>query len=182
MSDKETDENDDRDDAPEASSEPAEDVAPRDAERSPDDGADATADAEEGEEALETDLGSDVTSMLGPERWVQFGFIALAFVIFFVVDKITFEVWRRFAQPDAIASGAVAAILGLIGALFAYRHPQSRKLADEVVAELSQVTWPTRDETYISTVVVVITSVIAAAYTGVFDALWSALTDFVYTV
>jgi hypothetical protein len=31
-------------------------------------------------------------------------------------------------------------------------------------------------------VVVVLTSVVAAVYTGLFDALWSAVTDFVYTV
>lgn len=133
----------------------------------------------------DADLGGDtlaVTSMLGPERWVQFGFIALAFVIFFGVDKLAFEIWRRFAQPDPIITGAIAAIVGILAAFYAYRHPTSRKLADEVVSELAQVTWPSRDETYVSTVVVVVTSVVAAAYTGVFDALWSALTDFVYTV
>lgn len=133
----------------------------------------------------EGDLGGDtmaVTSMLGPERWVQFGFIAFAFLIFFVVDKIAFEVWRRFAQPDPIMTSAIAAIFGILGAFYAFRHPTSRKLADEVVSELAQVTWPSRDETYVSTVVVVVTSVVAAVYTGVFDALWSALTDFVYTV
>jgi preprotein translocase SecE subunit len=47
---------------------------------------------------------------------------------------------------------------------------------------LFRSTWPSRDETYVSTVVVLVTSVVAAIYTGVFDALWSALTDFVYTV
>jgi len=56
----------------------------------------------------------------------------------------------------------------------------ARKLADEVVSELAEVTWPTRDETYVSTVVVVVTSVVAAVFTGTFDALWSALTNIVY--
>jgi preprotein translocase SecE subunit len=44
------------------------------------------------------------------------------------------------------------------------------------------VTWPSREETYTSTIVVVVTSVAAAAYTGVFDAIWSAITDYVYTI
>lgn len=174
MSDKDTDENE-RDAANES-------TEPQDTEAS---FAELTArDAEDvGDE--DGELGNDalaMTSMLGPERWVQFGFIALAFVIFFVVDKLAFEVWRRFAQPDPMVTAAAAAIAGVLGAFYAYKTPQTRKLADEVVAELAQVTWPTRDETYVSTVVVVVTSVVAAVYTGMFDALWSALTDFVYTV
>jgi preprotein translocase SecE subunit len=81
-----------------------------------------------------------------------------------------------------MVTGAASAILGMVVAFYAYTNPTSRKLADEVVAELGQVTWPSRDETYVSTVVVVLTSVVAAVYTGLFDALWSAVTDFVYTV
>lgn len=178
MSDK--DENDRDDNDRDESSEATSDSLARDAE------AGELPAGDENLDELETaDLSGDtmaVTSMLGPERWVQFGFIAAAFVVFFVVDKIAFEVWRRFAQPDPMITGAIAAIVGILTAFYAYRQPTSRKLADEVVAELSQVTWPSRDETYVSTVVVVVTSVVAAAYTGVFDALWSALTDFVYTV
>lgn len=133
----------------------------------------------------DTDIGTDaaaVTSLLGPERWVQFGFIALGFVIFFVVDKVATLVWEQFAEPDPMITATSAGVLGLLGAFFAYRHPETRKLADEVVGELSQVTWPSRDETYVSTIVVVVTSVVAAVYTGVFDALWSAITDYVYTI
>ena len=50
----------------------------------------------------------------------------------------------------------------------------------ETRGELRKVTWPTRDEVWVSTIVVVATSVIAAVYTGVFDAMWSALTNVVY--
>jgi preprotein translocase subunit SecE len=53
---------------------------------------------------------------------------------------------------------------------------------DEVVGELSKVTWPTREETYYSTIVVIVTSVLAAVYTGIIDALWSAFTDLIYKV
>jgi preprotein translocase SecE subunit len=182
MSDKDENERDqnERDEADQASESPDE-SASADAPRDLPDGTDENGDLADSD----ADLGGDtlaVTSLLGPERWVQFGFIAFAFLIFFVVDKIAFEVWRRFAQPDPIMTGAIAAIVGILGAFYAYRQPTTRKLADEVVSELAQVTWPSRDETYVSTVVVVVTSVIAAVYTGVFDALWSALTDFVYTV
>jgi preprotein translocase SecE subunit len=181
MSDKDADENErEREDTADTESEPADAARDAQGEDGPVEGAEG-----DGEEAADVDMGSDtlaVTSMLGPERWVQFGFIAMAFLTFFVVDKLAFEIWRRFAQPDPIVTGAISAIVGVLVAFYAYTNPQSRKLADEVVAELGQVTWPSRDETYVSTVVVVVTSVVAAVYTGLFDALWSAVTDFVYTV
>lgn len=177
MSDKDTDENE-RDEGAVGDEPSSADLVEQDAAVAAELAASQAAEAE-------TDLGADtlaVTSMLGPERWVQFGFIALGFVLFFVVDKVTTLVWEQFAEPDPMITTVSAGIVGLLGAFFAYRHPQSRKLADEVVGELSEVTWPSRDETYVSTIVVVVTSVVAAVYTGVFDALWSAITDYVYTI
>jgi preprotein translocase SecE subunit len=137
----------------------------------------------------EDDFGDDaaaVTSLLGPERWVQFGFIAIGFAAFFVADKFLTSLCETdfgrnlVGAPDPMIVTTSAGIIGLVSAFAAYRHPVARKLADEVVAELAEVTWPTRDETYVSTVVVVVTSVVAAVFTGTFDALWSALTNIVY--
>jgi len=178
MSDKDTDENDRDDDR--TGDEPAAEASGGQGDSAGDAEAEAAIEPEG-----ETDLGSDtmaVTSMLGPERWVQFGFIASGFVLFFVVDKLATLIWEQFAEPDPMITAVSAGVVGLLGAFFAYRHPQSRKLADEVVGELAQVTWPSRDETYVSTIVVVVTSVVAAVYTGVLDGLWSAITDFVYSV
>ena len=191
MSDKDTDENDrddsgrpegaDDDGGADAGSVP--EARRDDAEQDGEAASSPQAGAEDDPEAV--DLGGDtmaVTSLLGPERWVQFGFIGLAFVVFFFLDKVISLVWERFAEPDPMISAISAGIVGLLVGFFAYTNPATRKLADEVVTELSQVTWPSRDETYVSTVVVVVTSVVAALYTGMFDALWSAITDFVYTV
>ena len=51
---------------------------------------------------------------------------------------------------------------------------------DEVAGELSKVTWPSRPETWRNTVVVIVTSIIAAAYLFLFDSVWSAFTDLIY--
>lgn len=123
-----------------------------------------------------------LTGMMGVERWVQFSFIALAGVIVFVSDQLIQTVWGYFAEPDPTIVSGAAALLGLVIAFVAYRHPRTNELAREVVGELSKVTWPTRDETYYSTMVVIVTSIIAAVYTGVFDAVWSAFTDLIYNV
>ncbi|MCC6810654.1 MAG: preprotein translocase subunit SecE [Deltaproteobacteria bacterium] len=52
-----------------------------------------------------------------------------------------------------------------------------KTLADEVALELSKVTWPSRQETWAATVVVIATVAISAAYLGVFDAVWSWASD-----
>jgi preprotein translocase subunit SecE len=118
---------------------------------------------------------------LGLERWVQFGFVALAGLTFFISDKLITFVWGFFAEPQATLVTGAAAIVGILTGYFTYRHPRVKPWADEVAGELSKVTWPSRRETWYSTVVVIITSIIAAVYLGAFDALWSAFTDLIYT-
>lgn len=139
-------------------------------------------------EAQEQEVGT-LTGVLGIERWVQFAFIALAVVTFYLSDRLIAFGWDQIAmrvssipQADPTIVSGTAALIGILGAFMLYRHPRVNELAHEVVSELSRVTWPTRDETYYSTVVVIVTSVIAAVYTGVFDALWSAFTDLIYNV
>ncbi len=118
---------------------------------------------------------------LGLERWVQFAFVALAGVTFFLADKLIAFVWGYFAEPQATAVTGAAAIVGILTGYLCYRHPRVKPWADEVAGELAKVTWPSRRETWYSTVVVIITSIIAAVYLGAFDALWSAFTDLIYT-
>lgn len=160
---------------------------------SPDDGLDderiarrEAAEIEREEREL-AERGSDhdvapISGMLGIERWVQFAFIALAVLSFYIVDKLVSFGWTFFAEPDSTMVSGIAALIGIGGAFALYRHPRVYQLAHEVVSELSKVTWPSKDETYYSTVVVIVTSVIAALYCGVFDAVWSSFTDLVYNV
>jgi preprotein translocase SecE subunit len=53
-------------------------------------------------------------------------------------------------------------------------------LSDEVIIELRKVSWPTREETYYSTLVVIITVLIMAAILGLFDAIWLKVTNLIY--
>lgn len=129
-------------------------------------------------EALEGD--GSMAALLGPERWVQFAFIAAGVALFFLADRLSSLIWGQFAEPDPAIVSAIAGATAIFGTFALYRHPAVNKLADEVVSELSKVTWPTRDEVWVSTIVVVITSIVAAVYTGLFDAMWSALTNIVY--
>lgn len=122
-----------------------------------------------------------IAGLLGLERWVQFAFVAFAVILVFITDKLVTFGWEFFAEPDDTIVTIAAVAVGLAGTFLAYRNDRVRDFATEVVTELSKVTWPTREETWYSTLVVISASVIAAVYTGVFDAIWSALTDYVYS-
>lgn len=134
--------------------------------------------AREAEARREDDL--PITGALGLERWVQFAFIAIAVALVYVTDKLVTFIWEFFAEPDPtiVTIAAVAVSLGVSYVL--YQNMRVRDFATEVVSEMSKVTWPTRDETWYSTVVVIGASFVAALYTGLLDALWSALTDMIY--
>ncbi len=118
---------------------------------------------------------------LGLERWVQFAFVGVAALVFFIGDKLINFVWSYFAEPDGTLVTGLAAILGILVGYLLYRHDRVKPYVDEVAGELSKVTWPTRPETWRNTIVVIVTSVIAAVFLGVFDAAWSAFTDLIYS-
>ena len=117
---------------------------------------------------------------LGLERWVLFGYILAGAVGFWLFDKVITLVWDEFAEPPQIAVTALAALAGIATAVVLWRHRTSREFADEAAAELSKVTWPSREETWSNTIVVIVTSAIAAVILFVFDAAWSWVTDLIY--
>jgi len=153
---------------------------------------DADADAESDGGAAGSDRGSAPvrssgdarpgagTRTLGLERYVQFGFILGGGVLFWLLDKIILLVWDVWAEPPTTVVTAIAFASAVGVAIGLYFHPKLNQLAMEVGGELSKVTWPTRKETSAATVVVLVTSVIAAVYLGVLDFFWSAITDLIY--
>jgi preprotein translocase SecE subunit len=117
---------------------------------------------------------------LGLARWVQYVFVLAGLFFLWFLDKLVTLVWSNFAEPPATAITGLAAIVGLGGAIALYRNERIHTLVTDVVVELAKVTWPTRQETYVSTVVVIVTSLIAAAVVGAFDFVWSFFTDLLY--
>ena len=117
---------------------------------------------------------------LGIERWVQFAFIALFGLSFWLYGKIVEVVWDQFAEPRQIPIALTALLIAVISTFIIYKHPKANPFMHEAASELQKVTWPTRKETWSNTVVVVITSIISALILFVFDAAWSWVTDLIY--
>lgn len=129
---------------------------------------------------------SKPTGTLGIERWVQFAFIGMALLMFWFIDHLASDLSAFAAQkldlstPNPNIVTAASAIVSILLAAWMYRKESTNKFSREVAVELSHVTWPSRQETWSNTLVVIIVSAIAAVILGAFDAAWSAVTDLIY--
>jgi preprotein translocase subunit SecE len=113
-------------------------------------------------------------------RYVSLGFILGALLVAFVVTRALHTGFFYAGIKDAPVIGKdfpVSSLLGvlvaLVVAIVCFRHDTVKTLADEVALELSKVTWPSRQETWAATMVVIVTVALSALYLGLFDSLWS---------
>ena len=126
------------------------------------------------------------TGTLGIERWVQFAFIGIALLLFWFIDHLASDVAGFAAQkldfstPNPTIVTAASALVAMLGAVALYRNENVYRFARAVAVELTHVTWPSRQETWSNTLVVIIVSAVAAVILGAFDAAWSAVTDLIY--
>ena len=71
---------------------------------------------------------------------------------------------------DRFTTSTLAAVVVAAAVAFVlWSRPKSKTFVGEVIDELYKVNWPGWGETKVSTVVVIVTSLIAAAILGVFD-------------
>jgi len=116
-----------------------------------------------------------------PNKPVHLIYLCGAVLLFYVLQWTIDWLWGYFATPPgelrtSIISGIVAVVAGVV----LYRNDRVYNLANEVAQELKKVTWPTAKEVRAATIVVIVTAVIAAVVLGVFDFVWSNLTELVY--
>jgi preprotein translocase subunit SecE len=154
------------------------DVTEADAEASVD-GAELASD---GSDALAQDEEGAGKKTLGTERWVQLAFITTALLLMWLFDNAITGFWYLFADPTETLVSLAAVVLGIVGSIGLYRTPAVYGLVHDVAEEMARVSWPTRKETSQSTIVVVVTSIVAAIMLFLFDSVWSAVTDLVYKV
>jgi preprotein translocase subunit SecE len=154
-------------------------------------GADASEEGEEGEEEEPT------ASTFGSERYVHAAFFAAGILAAFLASKTLVLGWNSLAgwpaavravpqlvsfseeQRDTYALVA-GAVIGTLTVVQSYRKENVRIWANEVAAELSKVTWPSREAVLNGTLVVVVASALATVYVTILDRIWSFLTTLVY--
>ena len=112
------------------------------------------------------------------QKWVNLVFTAaailVAFVVFIGVSKIAaaYNLESSVKSIDMIIRfGSIA--LGAALGLGLYLNDSSNAFMNEVVLELSRVTWPTTKETTNATIWVILFVVVAGAMLGALDSLWA---------
>lgn len=134
---------------------------------------------------------------IGSERYVHAAFFVAGILAAYVASKTIALAWSELsawpaavrAVPQLVAHTEeerdgyaliAGAAVGTLTVLQSYRKEHVRTWANEVAAELSKVTWPTREAVLNGTVVVVVASTLATVYVTILDRIWSFLTTLVY--
>ena len=126
-------------------------------------------------------------SNLGTRRFVYAAYLAGALGIAFLLTKIIDLVWVKvqasrptLGDPRDEIVMPIAAVIGAALAAYYWKRTRTRQLAEEVALELSKVTWPTKDEVFNSTSIVLLATLFATLFFFVMDQLWNYLTRLVF--
>ena len=121
-----------------------------------------------------------------PKRYVVIFFALAAVVVGFFLEHVLIGVfaWARVNDTTLFAGYTVSSLIGFVAAgllaVALWNLSRTRNLAMQVAEELRRVTWPSFRETRAATVAVIVASTIAAMILGVFDFVWSWLSQRVY--
>ena len=124
---------------------------------------------------------------MGTNRYVHLAFVLTGLLSAFLLAVLFEAVARWFVDDLRMWAGLLettwyAIPIAAGGTFIAWRNEGVFTWATEVAAELNKVTWPTREETRASTIVVMIITVIFAGILGLFDMVFSYLTDLLQAV
>jgi preprotein translocase subunit SecE len=113
-------------------------------------------------------------------KWTHVMFAVAGIILAWLLAKCGDWAWGYFGKPNSFLIGTGAFVVASLVTLAAWKNEQVFTLAGEVTSELKKVTWPTRKETLHSTVIVIVTTIVAAAFLGIFDGVWSWVTRLIY--
>lgn len=111
------------------------------------------------------------------QKWVNLSYVAaallLAYILFVLSTKFSvyLDFEGRVRSLDKILMGA-SALVGLLLFLGLSKSSISNNFMNEVVAEVSKVTWPTQNETTKATIAVLVAVTIAGVILWLVDNLW----------
>lgn len=113
-------------------------------------------------------------------RYVHLMYLLGAAACAFLLFKISNSIWFLVGDPNDYILLTASVAVSVVVAVVLWRHKKVNTLAFEVVSELSRVTWPTRKELTAAIIAVIIVSIVVSLILGLFDLLWSWVTDLIY--
>jgi preprotein translocase subunit SecE len=116
-----------------------------------------------------------------PNKPVHLIYLCGAVLLFYLLQWSIDWVWGYFGStPTESKISLVSAIGAAVIGIALYRNDRIYQLANEVSGELKKVTWPTAKEVRTATTVVIVMAIISALILGVFDLVWTNVTELVY--
>lgn len=115
---------------------------------------------------------------------IVFILLGIAWLVAVALRGLAVPVLARFSVGDPVfmgfaASTLAAILLGVSVFVILNRHPLVVSFTDEVIEELRRVTWPDKDDTVQSTIVVVGVTLFIAGALGLYDYVWAEVTQVV---
>lgn len=116
-----------------------------------------------------------------PNKPVHLIYLCGAVLLFYLLQWSIDWIWGYFGSaPTESKIAVVSAVGAAVAGIVLYRNDRVYHLANEVASELKKVTWPTAKEVRAATVVVIVMAIISALILGVFDLVWTNVTELVY--
>ena len=119
------------------------------------------------------------------QRFVLLSFTVGAILTGLAVQSAVASGFAQLAYPDTRLLGLLntSSVVALGSAVLTFailiRNAQAVRFTDEVIGELAEVTWPTRDETVRASTTVVLTTLFTAGLLAVYDFVWKNLANMV---
>ena len=118
------------------------------------------------------------------QKWENLSYLAVAILLGYIVATIgakvvgVYDLESRVRNVDLIVRGtSVGAAAILFLAL--YRSQQSNQFMNEVMVELSRVTWPTQKDTTSATMIVIVMVIVSGLFLCLLDYIWTTLLKWV---
>ncbi len=122
------------------------------------------------------------------QKFIYLFFVSMAILLGATFRSATISILNMIEQPDLLVGGmlSLSALIGaasaVIGFFVALRNAQAVSFTDQTIIELAKVTWPDREETVNSSMVVIIATLIMASSLAFFDLFWARITNlFLFT-
>jgi preprotein translocase subunit SecE len=116
-----------------------------------------------------------------PNKPVHLIYLVGAVILFYLLQWTIDWIWGwAGTAPGDFQISLMAGVGATLIAVIMYRSDKYYHLSNEVASELKKVTWPTAKEVRAATIVVIVMAIISALILGLFDFIWSNLTDIVY--
>ncbi len=115
------------------------------------------------------------------KRILDFSLLGLSVLAWWFIREFLLTIWDFFRLPiqenwPVGVPDLLAFVIGIATFIVLKRQKKVNEFGLEVINEFSKVTWPTRKETALSTVVIVIMVAIASVLLFFFDVMWGTFT------